>query len=93
MSLETAHLSLRPCVPAHMLTLSEQPDRFEQVAGEAAAALVDFAFATPLVALVRAHTLPAANASTHVLAKCAFHHVGTVVDPDDGPVWRWERGR
>jgi len=21
-----------------------------------------------------------------------FHHVGTVVDPEDGPVWRWQRG-
>jgi RimJ/RimL family protein N-acetyltransferase len=173
MSLETAHLSLTPCVPAHILTLIEQPERFEQLAGfpaaaglrelfasdevspdwlaalrashdpdpwrhgfflvhrearaaiggagfkgppdstgtveiaygvapsfegqgyatEAAAALVGFAFATPLVVLVCAHTLPAANASTRVLAKCGFHHVGDVVDPDDGPVWRWERGR
>lgn len=62
-------------------------------ATEAAGALVGFAFATPLVVLVRAHTLPEANASTRVLAKCGFHHVESVVDPDDGPVWRWERGR
>jgi [ribosomal protein S5]-alanine N-acetyltransferase len=173
MSLETAHLTLRQCVPAHILTLIEQPERFEQVVGfpaaaglremfasddvspdwlqalrvsegpdpwrhgfflvhraartvvgsagfkgppdstgtveiaygiapgfegrgyatEAAAALVAFAFATPAVQLVRAHTLPVANASTRVLAKCGFHHVGTLVDPDDGPVWRWERSR
>lgn len=38
MSLETAHLSLIPCVPAHILTLIEQPERFEQVAGFPAAA-------------------------------------------------------
>ena len=173
MPLETAHLSLVPCVPAHILTLIEQPERFEHEAGfpaasglrellasddvspdwlaalrashepdpwrhgfflvhrgaraaigsagfkgppdstgtveiaygvapsfagqgyatEAAAALVGFAFATPLVVLVRAHTLPAANASTRVLTKCGFRHVDSVVDPDDGPVWRWERGR
>jgi RimJ/RimL family protein N-acetyltransferase len=62
-------------------------------ATEAAAALVAFAFDSGLVELVRAHTLPAANASTRVLAKCGFRHVGEVVDPDDGPVWRWERGR
>lgn len=61
-------------------------------ATEAAAALVTFALDHD-VRLVRAHTLPAANASTRVLLKCGFHHVGSVVDPEDGPVWRWERGR
>jgi RimJ/RimL family protein N-acetyltransferase len=61
-------------------------------ATEAAAALVDFAFASGQVRTVRAHTLPEANASTRVLLKCGFRHIGTVVDPDDGPVWRWERG-
>jgi RimJ/RimL family protein N-acetyltransferase len=55
-------------------------------------ALVAFAFANGQVRLVRAHTLPEANASTQVLLKCGFHQVGTVVDPEDGPVWRWERG-
>ena len=62
-------------------------------ATEAAAALVDFAFVSGEVRMVRAHTLPEANASTRVLLKCGFHYVSTVVDPDDGPVWRWERGR
>lgn len=62
-------------------------------ATEAAAALVDFAFAHAEVRRVRAHTLPEANASTHVLGKCGFAKVGEVVDPDDGPVWRWERER
>lgn len=57
----------------------------------AAAALVAFASRDPRVRLVRAHTLPEPNASTRVLAKCGFVHVGTIVDPDDGPVWRWER--
>jgi len=61
-------------------------------ATEAAAALVTFAFDHG-ASLVRAHTLPVANASTRVLLKCGFHHVGSVVDPEDGPVWRWERGR
>jgi len=173
MALETARLSLRPFHPAHILTLIEEPERFEQVTGlpaaaglremftsgavspdwlaalrvstehdpwrhgfcvvqvgagsvigtagfkgppdptgrveiaygiapgfqgqgyatEAAAALVAFAFERPEVKLVCAHTLPEANASTRVLTRCGFHHVGTVDDPDDGPVWRWERGR
>jgi RimJ/RimL family protein N-acetyltransferase len=62
-------------------------------ATEAAASLVAFAFDDPRVRLVRAHTLPAANASTRVLTKCAFTHTGEIVDPDDGPVWRWQRAR
>ena len=61
-------------------------------ATEAAAALVGFAFASDDVRLACAHTLPASNASTRVLLKCGFRHTGTVFDPDDGPVWRWERG-
>ncbi|HXF95768.1 MAG TPA: GNAT family N-acetyltransferase [Gemmatimonadales bacterium] len=60
-------------------------------ATEAAAALVRFAVASRRVRVVRAHTLPVANASTRVLLKCGFRHIGTVIDPDDGPVWRWER--
>jgi RimJ/RimL family protein N-acetyltransferase len=62
-------------------------------ATEAASALVTFAFDDHRVTLVRAHTLPEPNASTRVLTKCGFAFVGDVVDPDDGPVWRWERTR
>jgi RimJ/RimL family protein N-acetyltransferase len=60
-------------------------------ATEAAAALLAFATGDDRVRLVRAHTLPAANASTRVLTKCGFTRVGEVVDPEDGLVWRWER--
>lgn len=60
-------------------------------ATEAAEALVAFAFGSGRVRLVRAHTLTKPNASTHVLAKCKFKRVGEIVDPEDGPVWRWER--
>ncbi|HEY8503741.1 MAG TPA: GNAT family N-acetyltransferase [Gemmataceae bacterium] len=62
-------------------------------ATEAAAALVSFAFGDDRVRLVRAHTLPENNASARVLAKCGFARVGEVVEPEDGLVWRWERGR
>ena len=62
-------------------------------ATEAAQALVGYAFQNEDVLLVRAHTLPEANASTRVLANCGFRRVGEVVDPDDGPVWRWEKQR
>jgi len=60
-------------------------------ATEATQALVAFAFANDVVERVRAHTLPAQSASTRVLTKCGFTRVGNVIDPDDGPVWRWER--
>ena len=59
-------------------------------ATEAAAALVTYAFDHG-AERVRAHTLPVANASGRVLLKNGFHQVGPVVDPEDGPVWRWER--
>ncbi|MGH7521574.1 MAG: GNAT family N-acetyltransferase [Gemmatimonadales bacterium] len=60
-------------------------------ATEAAGALLRFAAADDRVRLVRAHTLPEANASTRVLTKCGFVHIGEVIDPEDGLVWRWER--
>lgn len=60
-------------------------------ATEAAGALVRFAQVDDRVRLIRAHTMPEANASTHVLRNCGFVHVGEVIDPDDGRVWRWER--
>jgi RimJ/RimL family protein N-acetyltransferase len=61
-------------------------------ATQAANALVAYAFESGLVQIVRAHTLPTPNASTKVLTKCGFKFKGDVVDPEDGPVWRWERG-
>ena len=60
-------------------------------ATEAADACTAFAFTDGRVRLVRAHTLPTRNASTRVLEKCGFMRTGEVEDPEDGPVWRWER--
>jgi len=60
-------------------------------ATEVVRALVEFAFNTAGVRLIRAHTLPNINPSTRVLTKCGFDHVGEVIDPHDGMVWRWER--
>jgi RimJ/RimL family protein N-acetyltransferase len=62
-------------------------------ATEAAEALVNYAFADPRVRVVRAHTSPETNASTQVLIKCGFRHLGEVVDPEDGRIWRWEKHR
>ncbi len=70
------------------------PDRQGRgYATEAAAALTAFAFADSRVTHVGAHTLPEINASTQVLAKCDFKHIGEVIDPEDGLVWRWEKSR
>ena len=62
-------------------------------ATQAAGVCVAFAFGDDRVRLVRAHTLAAPNASTRVLEKCRFEHIGEVVDPDDGLVWLWERSK
>ena len=62
-------------------------------ATEAARAMVAFALGDPVVRTVIAHTLSAENASARVLIKSHFQCVGQVIDPEDGEVWRWERGR
>lgn len=56
----------------------------------AARALVEFAFRSPEVRKVLAHTLPDGIASQRVLLKSGFTHTGEVVDPEDGLVWRFE---
>lgn len=61
------------------------------LATEAAAALVTFASCHPGTRLLRAHTFHERNASTSVLMKCGFKFAGSVIDPEDGLVWRWER--
>jgi ribosomal-protein-alanine N-acetyltransferase len=45
------------------------------------------------LASILAHTLPESSASTSVIKRCGFRHVGEVADPDgqvEGVVWRWE---
>jgi [ribosomal protein S5]-alanine N-acetyltransferase len=56
-----------------------------------AALLTALAGTPPPARTVRAHTLPERNASARILEKLGFAHLGHVVDPEDGPVWRWER--
>jgi ribosomal-protein-alanine N-acetyltransferase len=61
------------------------------VATAMAEALVRVARASAQVSVVRAHTLPEHNASCRVLVKVGFEHAGSIMDPEDGPVWRWEQ--
>jgi RimJ/RimL family protein N-acetyltransferase len=60
---------------------------------EAAAAATAYALKQEQVKLVRAHTAPEHNASAQVLTKCGFAHLGEVIDPEDGLVWRWEKAK
>jgi len=58
-----------------------------------AAEMVAIARSSPLVRTIIAHTLPELSASTRVLKRNGFRFAGEVIDPEDGRVWRWERGR
>ncbi len=59
-------------------------------ATSAARQLIEIAFASALVDCVCAHTLAEPNASTRVLEKCGMTKVSEIIDPEDGPIWRWE---
>lgn len=58
------------------------------VATEVTEALIKFAFGEGLNGIV-AHTLCEENASVKVLRKNGFQLHGQVIDPEDGPVWKW----
>jgi RimJ/RimL family protein N-acetyltransferase len=60
---------------------------------EAALALRDLAFRSAAVKKVIAHTLAEQNPSTRILQHCGMVKVGELIDPDEGPVWRWEIDR
>jgi ribosomal-protein-alanine N-acetyltransferase len=58
-----------------------------------AARLVALASQSSEVVLVTAHTMRNENASTRILRSLGFALKGTVLDPEDGPVWRWHLKR
>ena len=60
-------------------------------ATEVAEALIGYARTDRRVRTACAHTLPARNASTRILEKCAFRFAGEINHPTDGLIWRWER--
>jgi ribosomal-protein-alanine N-acetyltransferase len=55
-----------------------------------AKALIQIALSHPESPHIIAHTLPRPNASTKVLQKVGMKFAGDVIDPEDGPVWRWQ---
>jgi [ribosomal protein S5]-alanine N-acetyltransferase len=52
--------------------------------------MVAKAAATGAVSMVIAHTLANDNPSTGVLRRLGFTKTRELVDPEDGPIWRWE---
>ena len=62
-------------------------------ATEMARQLNDLAWGHHDVRIIRAHTLQEANASVRIMRRLGFAWLGTVEDPEDGPVWRWELTR
>jgi RimJ/RimL family protein N-acetyltransferase len=64
--------------------------RHQGYATEAATLMVDRARAAGVTTVI-AHTLAEPSFSTRVLTGLGFEHTATVEDPDDGPIWRWER--
>lgn len=67
-----------------------EPYRGRGYAKEVASALVDYALGPGGARRVFALTRPELGPSTSVLTACGFECAGEVVDPEDGPVWRWE---
>ena len=53
--------------------------------------LEEFAARTGALRILIAHTLSETNASTAILKGMGFRNVGEVLDPEDGPAWRWEK--
>jgi RimJ/RimL family protein N-acetyltransferase len=66
------------------------PSQGTGVATALAGMLVDIAWKNEVV-LVLAHTSPEHSPSTRVLAANGFTKTAEVEDPEDGPVWRWEK--
>ncbi len=71
----------------------DPPHQGKGYATEVARALVEFALGSSQVRLVRGHTKPDNAASIRVMEKAGFHHVGEVMDPEDGLVARLEQTR
>lgn len=65
------------------------PHEGRGVATRMASALLDLArSADPGIEIV-ARTTPRSGASTRILERLGFEHLGSVEDPDDGTVWEW----
>ena len=67
-----------------------EPYRNQGVGAAICKQLVELSLETDPSVKITARTLPENNFSTRILEKNNFAFIGTVDDPDDGPVWEWE---
>lgn len=51
--------------------------------------LIEMAESSRKVGRILAHTLSERSGSTRILEKAGMRPIGEVIDPEDGPVWRW----
>jgi len=58
-------------------------------ATEFACALLRHAFDTGDISRIQAHTMAEENASVHVLKKCGFTRVATLLENEEGAIWKW----
>ena len=64
--------------------------RRQGIAGEAARALIDYAFQQKNVSIVQAHTLAEENASVKLLKKIGMQFIQELYDTEDGDIWQWQ---
>lgn len=62
----------------------------QQIATRMVQHLIDIAVKNGVV-IIKAQTLPEANASNRILEKLGFSFTGSVNHPEDGHVWEWRR--
>ena len=95
----TAPITIRllPHTSAHLRAIIEGGKSYEEKFGIAVAAGMPEFLVRPEVSeafLTRLREEPApASASTRILQKCGFKDYSELVDPVDGPIWRWEMAR
>jgi len=63
------------------------------IATQMAAELIRLSLEADPTVTVAAQTLPEENASTSILKKLNFAHVGEDIDDEVGPVWEWQLQR
>ncbi len=66
-----------------------EPFRHQGIGASICRALTELALESLPAVVVTARTLPEISFSSRILAKNKFRNIGTVLDPEDGPVWEW----
>lgn len=67
--------------------------RLQGYAGEAILVLIDTAFSYPQINSIIAHTLAEQNISNHLLVNHGFVFEKSIIDEEDGKIWKWVLNR